>query len=83
MNSKLPCLAMICSLAGCAVQVYHPTRTRAEQERDIKICDDQGYYSSPHDPLLAYQLAYDCLEGKGYQRRKSRPASVGSARPKA
>jgi hypothetical protein len=66
-------MSLIVLLGGCAVQVTHPTRTRAEQERDIRICDDQGYYSSPHDPLLAYQLASDCLEAKGYQRRKAGP----------
>ncbi len=69
-------LLLVSLLGGCAVQVYHPTRTRPEQERDIRICDDQGYYSAPHDPLLAYQLAYDCLEAKGYTRRGSRPAGA-------
>jgi hypothetical protein len=63
---------IIALLGGCAVQVFHPNRTRAEQERDIQICDDQGYYSSPYDPLLAYQLALDCLEAKGYQPRKAK-----------
>jgi hypothetical protein len=63
----IPLLAM---LTGCVVQVTHPSRTREEQARDIVICDDQGYYASPHDPLLAYQLATDCLEAKGYTRRK-------------
>ncbi|HEX8400860.1 MAG TPA: hypothetical protein VF628_04075 [Allosphingosinicella sp.] len=63
-------LPLLLLLGGCVVQVTHPTRSRAEQERDIKICDDQGFYESPNDPLLAYQLAYDCLEAKGYKRRK-------------
>jgi hypothetical protein len=76
-------MPIIALLGGCAVQVYHPTRTRAEQERDIRICDDQGYYSSPHDPLLAYQLAHDCLEAKGYQRTKGRPAPSAARPPKA
>jgi hypothetical protein len=72
---------IIALLGACAVQVYHPSRTRAEQERDIQICDDQGYYSSPYDPLLAYQLALDCLEAKGYQPRKSKPRRPAPARP--
>ena len=63
-------------LGGCVVQVTHPTRTRAEQERDIRVCDDQGYYSSPNDPLLAYQLTSDCLEAMGYKRRGSKPAAL-------
>lgn len=67
------CLALLFLPAACVVQVSHPTRTRAEQERDIKICDDQGYYSSPNDALLAMQITYDCLEAKGYKRGKARP----------
>jgi hypothetical protein len=72
---KLLCVPIF-ALAGCAIQMTHPTRTRAEQEHDIQVCDDQGYYSSPNDPLLAYQLTYDCLEAKGYKRIRRKRAGT-------
>jgi hypothetical protein len=67
------CLALIPLLAGCAAQVYHPTRTLAEQKRDIAICTEHAELSEPLEPLAALHVAYECLEQKGYKRGKTRP----------
>lgn len=64
------------ALAGCATQVYHPTRTRAEQERDIRICSEHGKLAEPVEPIAALNVAYECLEKKGYKRGK-RPSTGG------
>ncbi len=66
-------LALIPVLAGCATQVYHPTRTRAEQERDIRICSEHAKLAEPMEPIAALAVAYECLEKKGYKRGKSMP----------
>ncbi len=66
-------LAFLPLLAGCAVQVYHPTRTRAEQERDIAICKEHADLTEPMEPVAMLNVAYDCLEKKGYKRRKPKP----------
>jgi hypothetical protein len=60
------------ALTGCAMQVYHPTRTRAEQERDIRICSEHGKLTEPIEPIAALNVAYECLEKKGYKRGKAR-----------
>lgn len=59
------------ALSGCAMQVYHPTKTRAEQERDIKTCSDHGKLSEPLEPVAALNVAHECLEKKGYRRGKA------------
>lgn len=59
---------MLPLLSGCATQVWHPTRTQAEQRRDIRICSDHGKLSAPVEPVAALNIAYECLEQKGYQR---------------
>lgn len=69
-----PYLALLPLLAGCAAQVYHPTRTRAEQERDIRICSEHAKLAEPMEPIAALNVAYECLEKKGYQRGKTKPA---------
>jgi hypothetical protein len=66
-------LALIPLLAGCAVQVSHPTRTLAEQKRDIAICTDHAELSEPLEPVAALNVAYECLERKGYKRRQPKP----------
>jgi hypothetical protein len=71
---KLSCLPMLALLAGCATQVYHPTRNRAEQARDVKLCTDHGTLSAPYEPIAALNNAYECLEKKGYKRGRSMPA---------
>lgn len=62
-------------LAGCATQVWHPTRTQAEQRRDIEICSDHAKLSDALEPVSTLQIAYDCLEQKGYKRGR-RPTSA-------
>ena len=59
-------------LAGCATQVWHPTRTQEEQQRDIAICSEHGKLSEPIEPVAALNVTYQCLEQKGY-RRGARP----------
>ena len=61
-------LLLIPLLGACATQVWHPTRTQAEQRRDIAICTDHGALSEPLEPVAALNVAYECLERKGYQR---------------
>jgi len=67
-------LLLLPLLAGCAAQVWHPTRTAAEQRRDIRICTEHGKLAEPIEPVAALTVAYECLEKKGY-RRGRRPAA--------
>lgn len=62
-------------LAGCAAQVWHPTRTQAEQKRDIAICSEHAKLTDQIDPIGTLNEAYACLEQKGY-RRGRRPTST-------
>ena len=62
------------ALGGCATQVYHPTRTRAEQERDIQICSEHAKLTEPLEPIAALSVAYECLEKKGYKRGRMKAA---------
>jgi hypothetical protein len=66
-------LLLLLVLAGCATQVYHPTRTRAEQEREIRICSEHAKLAEPMEPVAALKVAYECLEKKGYKRGKAQP----------
>jgi hypothetical protein len=66
-------LLLLLALTGCATQVYHPTRTRAEQERDIRICSEHGKLAEPMEPVAALNVAYQCLEKKGYRRGRAQP----------
>ena len=68
------CLLTLAMLGGCATQVSHPTKTLAEQQRDIRLCKDHGALSEPLEPIAALSIAYECLEKKGYQRGRSTPA---------
>jgi hypothetical protein len=68
-----PLLLLLLALAGCATQVYHPTRTRAEQERDIRLCSEHAKLAEPMEPIAALNVAYECLEKKGYKRGKAKP----------
>jgi hypothetical protein len=54
------------ALGGCAVQVHHPTRSAEEQRRDIEICKQHGVLVEPMEPIAARNVAYKCLEKKGY-----------------
>ncbi len=66
-------LLVLVALTGCATQVYHPTRTRAEQERDVRLCTEHGKLAEPMEPIAALNVAYECLEKKGYKRGKAHP----------
>lgn len=55
-------------LGGCMTQVYHDKRSQAEMQRDIKICTEHGKLSEPIEPIAALNVAYECLERKGYKR---------------
>jgi hypothetical protein len=74
--AKASWLAAVLLLGGCAAQVYHPTKSRAQSERDIKTCSDHGKLASPYEPISALNIAYECLEAKGYRRGK---AAAGSS----
>ncbi len=75
MPAKLGCLALLPLVGACATQVVHPTKTAAEQQRDIKTCTDHGKLSSPMEPVAALNIAYQCLEQKGYRRGRTGPAT--------
>jgi len=65
---RLTALALVPLLSGCAVEVWHPTRTLREQQRDIKICHEHGLLTSNYNALHALDEVFVCLEQKGYQR---------------
>ena len=55
-------------LGGCMTEVHHATRSKAEMQRDIRICTEHGKLSEPIEPIAALNVAYECLERKGYKR---------------
>ena len=63
-------------LGGCmTTQVYHESRTQAEMQRDIRICTEHGKLSEPIEPIAALNVAYECLEQKGYKRGAAKIAT--------
>lgn len=56
------------ALAGCAANVYHPTKTGAEMQADVDACTTRANRRYWMDPVAALYRAYDCLEARGYQR---------------
>ena len=67
---KVSVLLLVPLLGACATQVWHPTRTQAEQKRDIAICTEHAELTEPIEPVAALNVAYECLERKGYRRGK-------------
>ena len=66
---KMHVLAALGLLSACApAQVTHPTKTAAQMQADIHLCTQQANRAYWMDPVAAMYNAYDCLEGKGYQR---------------
>jgi hypothetical protein len=63
--------ALILLAPACATQVYHPTKTAAEMQADIKLCSDGANRRFWMDPVAALYNAYDCLEAKGYSRAQA------------
>ena len=64
----LPILALL-PLAGCmTATVYQPGKSQAETQRDIELCTEHGKLSEPYEPVAALNVAYECLEAKGYRR---------------
>lgn len=57
-------------LAGCAADVYHPTKSDAEMRADVGACTDEANRRYWMDPVAALYNAYDCLEAMGYQRNR-------------
>jgi hypothetical protein len=75
MKAFLPALPLL--LAACTAQVTHPTKSLAQQQVDIDLCTHDANRKYWMDPVAALLHAYDCLEGKGYQRvNKSLQAKV-------
>ncbi|HEY0445162.1 MAG TPA: hypothetical protein VGD19_01780 [Allosphingosinicella sp.] len=66
----LPLLAL---LAGCATEVYQPGKTREQTQRDIHICSEHAKLVAPYNPVSTLEVAYECLEQKGYRRRTVEP----------
>lgn len=73
--AKSACLLLLPLLGACATQVWHPTRTQEEQRRDIAICTEHGELTEPIEPVAALNVAYECLEQKGYRRGRRPSAS--------
>ena len=74
-------LALVCLplLAGCAVQVWHPTRDLNQQQRDIKICHEHGILTTNYNALSALDEVFRCLEAKGYRRGRPPEGATGSS----
>lgn len=66
----LPLLGL---LAACATEVYQEGRTKQQTQRDIEICSEHGKLVAPFNPVSALEVAYECLEQKGYRRRTVQP----------
>ena len=64
-------LPLLPLLAGCATEVYHPTKSEAEMKVDIDGCTTWANRNYWMDPIAALLNAYDCLEAKGYARGRS------------
>jgi hypothetical protein len=62
---------LLASLAACATQVTHPTKSEPEMRADIKTCTDWANHKYWMDPIAALYNAYDCLEAKGYKRERA------------
>jgi hypothetical protein len=73
---RLFLLPMLALTVGCATEVYHPTRSEAEQKKDIELCQEHGDLSEPYEPLRARYVAMECLKAKGY--KKGRPPAQPS-----
>lgn len=67
-TSLLPLLL----LGGCMTSVHHNDKSQAEMQRDIKLCTEHGKLSEPYEPIAALNVAYECLERKGYKRGEAR-----------
>lgn len=67
-TSLLPLLL----LGGCMTSVHHDDKSQAEMQRDIKLCTEHGKLSEPYEPIAALNVAYECLERKGYKRGEAR-----------
>ena len=87
---KLIALPLLALSAGCAAQVYHPSKTRAEMSDDIAACKAQADERHYWDRLAALEVAYGCLEAKGYSRNHpsvrsavEKPMPVQDQRPKS
>lgn len=59
-------------LGGCMTSVHHDDKSQAEMQRDIKLCTEHGKLSEPYEPIAALNVAYECLERKGYKRGEAR-----------
>lgn len=68
----LPALLPALLLGGCMTKVYQEGKSQAETERDIRICTEHGKLSEPYEPVAALNVAYECLERKGYRRGQAR-----------
>lgn len=63
-------------VGGCmTMEVHHDSRSKAEMQRDIRICTEHGKLSEPMEPIAALNVAYECLEQKGYKRGTAKIAT--------
>jgi hypothetical protein len=67
---RLYLLPFLFAASGCAVTVYHPEKTEAEMQVDIKRCTDEANRKHFIDPVAALYEAYDCMEKMGYVREQ-------------
>lgn len=62
----------IASVSGCATSQQYSTvgwkPQRPQLAQDLSECRLHGASSSPNNPLIAGELAKQCMEVKGYRR---------------
>lgn len=71
MKPSLPLYALIAAaVPACTATVYHPTKSGAEMQADVRLCTRDANHRYWMDPVAALYHAYDCLEAKGYSRNE-------------
>jgi hypothetical protein len=66
-------LPLLTLLVGCATEVYQEGKTQEQTRKDIHTCSEHAKLVAPFNPVSALEVAYECLEQKGYKRRNVQP----------
>lgn len=64
--------ASLLLLAGCGGTAYwvKPGATEADFNRDYDICMQRGWSAGPGNPLIANDIASQCLRQKGWRKER-------------
>jgi hypothetical protein len=68
-------------LTGCAMNVYHDSKSEAEMKAEVRLCTSQAKRDHPWNPEAALRAAEKCLADKGYTKEAPAPAPEASAGP--